>query len=67
MGLTDGNQAQIPYRPTGRSTSLYAVGKIQKTMKGVKEMMELIIEHSKNTKREIMLQPELSAKLIHGH
>ena len=38
-----------------------------KTMKGVKEMMELIIEHSKNTKREIMLQPELSAKLIHGH
>ena len=38
-----------------------------KLIKGVKEMMELIIEHSKNTKREIMLQPELSAKLIHGH
>ena len=35
-------------------------------IQGVKEMMELIIEHSKNTKREIMLQPELSKKLIHG-
>ena len=30
-------------------------------------MMKRIIEHSKNTKREIMLQPELSAKLIHGN
>ena len=36
-------------------------------IQGLKEMMEMIIEHSKNTKREIMLQPELSAKLIHGH
>jgi len=67
MHLADGHLAQIPHRPSGRRTPLYKVGKNLKTMKGVKEMMELIIEHSKNTKREIMLQPELSAKLIHGH
>ena len=36
-------------------------------IKGIKEMMEKIMEHSKNTKREIMLQPELSHKLIHGN
>ena len=35
-------------------------------IEGLKEMMDKIIEHSKNTKREIMLQPELSKKLIHG-
>jgi len=40
----------------------YAKEEIQ----GVQEMMDLIIEHSKNTKREIMTQPALSTKLIHG-
>jgi len=36
-------------------------------IEGLKEMMDKLIEHSKNTKREILLQPGLSKKLIHGH
>lgn len=45
----------------------YIADYAKEEIQGVQEMMELLIEHSKNTKREIMLQPELSAKLIHGH
>jgi succinate dehydrogenase assembly factor 2 len=34
-------------------------------IQGVEEMMKLIIEHSKNTKKEILRQPEIAKNLIH--